>query len=102
MSQLNLALCPLLLVECNTCNAGFEERDGKRQLDSLCALLHYFEHGGFQLAVLECDGGGFEVVWGGPGARSGDTISELAIALTEARLVAGLEVFVFYRNYGLN
>lgn len=51
------------------------------------------------MAIFELECCGIKGVWGDEGARGSDVVGECAVALTEARLVASLEIFMFDRDY---
>lgn len=64
-------------------------------MNLLSTVVHCLEYYSIQLAVFELECCRIEGIWGDEGARGGDVVGEGAIALAEARLVAGFEVFMF-------
>ena len=55
VSEIDIALCPLLFIEGDSCDAGIEKRDSKRETSLLLAGVYSLEHNTIQLAILEGD-----------------------------------------------
>lgn len=94
MPEINVALLASGLIQSNARNTRLEESDGERQFDLLDAVFDSLQDSSVQLAILELECCGIEGVRRDEGARGGDVVGECAVALAEARLVAGLEVFM--------
>lgn len=92
--EFDIAFLPLCFVKGNARDTRLEERDGERQLDLVLTIIDRLQDNSIQLAIFKLECCRVEGVWRNEGARCGDVVCERAIALTEARLVASLEVFM--------
>lgn len=98
MTELNFPLLPLLFIYSYTGGAGFKERYREGQSNGLALVIDSLQDRGLKLAVLEGAGFGQNIVRRFPGARPEGSVGERSVALTEARLMALLEI-VFLDRY---